>query len=1023
MPINQEPGDNVIYVNFSNAKDTFTLKYRIYKNSVAEKWFKMMKKTQLLNPSIIDNGIFFGNGVMDKQKVAADLIHNVEYHNDYCKRTNLEDCSIPVTLDNPVTQQRLNLLHEYFEKYAEDPRFTIDAKAGENLQFLNLNIHRLESCLYGAESSHIEVLQHPRMCQELEDQDYLSFTPNFKWGELYLTYGMTGVPTMNAFHMKSDPTPQNVVTNGMMMAFWGDITFQQVDELKDFLKTKDMDINNPRIALGYIPLGILENIEDANRAQILEQIKTHAFVKNVIAETEPYIKREVTKPVSTASWPYDQEIYYHLDLVPYIDLNVKFDAKKLYAEAERALGYFVSHRDYDQESKQTSGKWKSLALRGLFGDYTKTQYHTSYEFKGDPVYKNTVFAELCPETMKFLETVTDVSKCERIRYMLLEPGASVKTHRDNQDMDTCLAVNISLNMPQGCVFHAQVNPDGTENPFSVKLPFKDSGSVLLFNNAKYHKVVNNSDIPRIHIIFHGPIKVSDEQLIKLARTQNNVFDRQELIRKVMYKKNWMGEELDKTPSLFGDWQMTGLRENSIPDNYAFAIYDHDRYAEADKGSCFYLQKRTNPTIFPLKYDLIKENEWDKYLKDSFRAGKEFAIIAAAGTFFLNLHQFIKHVVRGCVELRKKGWPAAGHLMDFNDGKFLPYFHEQFLIVNLKVWNDLGQPLLGPLYGTEAGALENALISSETVHDNYTPLFIRAQEAGHAGQTRTGNLAWGSALIKKAVLSGKGVLNLSSDLRKEKQYAYPRDELKAPKDEIEKMISHRLNHSKNEVFYFNNEPLTVFKLADLNPNKFISVSAGMKPFQIIKQFGISEKCEITFADFSPNALAYMKQVVKASDFSDLVNTIRSVVKKDAIKHGDADKVESNLNGIVMTYFNNSKDELMKAVKAARNARFLETNLVQDPSGAASILKPGDRFVIWISNAFYNNSLYLLLTPDEAEQALVALAKSIATKTGLKAFKRTGTHTILFGESLAQPSGLLTDGALTEDKLQGPEWKEL
>src|SRR5690606_17090047 len=132
--------------------------------------------------------------------------------------------------------------------------------------------------------------------------------------------------------------------------------------------------------------------------------------------------------------------------------------------------------------------------------YTKTQYHTSYSYEGDTQYLNTIFAELCPETMSFLNTITDVSKCERVRFMMLEPGASINVHRDSKDRDVSLAVNISLNMPEGCEFFAQLNPDGSSNDHTVKLPFKNDGSVLLFNNAKYHRVINNSDVPRIHII-------------------------------------------------------------------------------------------------------------------------------------------------------------------------------------------------------------------------------------------------------------------------------------------------------------------------------------------------------------------------------------------------------------------------------------------------------------------------------------------------------------------------------------------
>ena len=1040
-------GKNLIRIKFSNdeGNSEYSLDFRLYDHSVAQRWMKMMLQTQALGGGrIIQDGIFFGNGVNDRAQVVSKLDRTVDIHNDFCKKNNLDDCIIPIKTDHPVTQSRLSKLHEYFEAYAEDERFALDEPIRMNLQDMNLLIHRLESCLdETSKACHVEILSEYYMKYPLKGDDYKLFDLDTIWGQLVLTYGITGVPTSNAFWSHSEPTPQNFVTNGMILSFWGDHIFDKRDELAEWLKTKNLDINNPESALGYIGLGKIERLEQLDREEILKSIAAHTKVvsyqfmideSHVPVQKEqkkapaasPSIKKTIAPIVSTASataqWPFDQEIFYHLDLVPYIDLQVKFDAAKLLEEAKKALSYFVVHRDYDQQSGADHGKWKSLGLRSLFGDYTKTQYHTSYTFEGKAEYQNTVFSELCPETMKFLDSITDINQCERIRFMLLEPGASINVHRDSKERDVSLAVNISLNMPEGCDFYAQLNADGTSNPYTVKLPFKDTGSVLLYNNAKYHRVINNSNVPRIHMIFHGPTRFNDELILKLARQQNNIHDRKDLLKKLIQKKAAIGEELTKTPSLFSDWLSSGLSHDTLPESFALAVYDHETYHEGG-SSDLYLKKRTVPTLFPLAHTVIQENEWDNFLKKSFNEGKEFAILFAAGSFILDLSPFIKELIMNCHELKSKGWPAAGHLMDFNNGKHLPYFHEQFIIINLKAWNEIGQIALGPLFDMVEADLKNVDVASEKIHDDYTPLYIQASHEKSDKVVRRGLLGWGSALIRKAVESGKGVLNISNGLRDLKLYAYPRDTLEESRNKIEKTVGEKLNYSKNEVFCFNNEVLGILKVSDLKPTKLISVAAGFKPFHILKQFHYPHDAQVHFADFSANALEYVKSLTQQDSLNGIVGTIYEEVKKKTTRNLAPGVPESLLTSTVRDYFDGEESELIDNIQKAKHATFNEINLILEPHRIAHYLNEGERFVVWTSNAFYNNQLYLLLTPEEADAKLLEVVIHIAKKTSLRAYRLKNSYSFAFGKGLDFIRGILTDGAAQEAQFSKEYWDEI
>jgi hypothetical protein len=470
------------------------------------------------------------------------------------------------------------------------------------------------------------------------------------------------------------------------------------------------------------------------------------------------LSRERGQPTSEnvpAAWPYDPEILYHLDWVPYLDLGIAFDPAPMLQEALRALGYFVTHRDYDQTNSTSHGQWKALGLRALFGDWEKTQYHTSYSFEGAAIYKETVFAELCPETMRFLKTLTDLQMCERVRFMLLEPGACVKTHRDSDSRDVSLAVNISLNMPEGCVFWTDLNKDGSLNSYSQRVPFRDQGSVVLFNNAKYHRVENLSTVPRIHIIFHGPIRRTDSQLLDRARRQNGIGSRKELLKRLVRKKAFLGESFEKTSMLTKDWVTSGLDADMFGAEIRLLIWAHagtSRQPQLQDA----LEKVTKASAFPLEFETANEDQIDSHLTAMADKGTQVAVLVAAGTLLADLNPLILAVMDQIRAMRAAGALACGHIMDFPEAGKIPYFHEQFLMLDLDLWSALGRPPLGPLFSNRDETFPPCQRGAD-IHDNYTPSVL---SPGDRSPSRQGKAHWGTQLMATALQSGHSILNLS-----------------------------------------------------------------------------------------------------------------------------------------------------------------------------------------------------------------------------------------------------------------------
>jgi hypothetical protein len=78
--------------------------------------------------------------------------------------------------------------------------------------------------------------------------------------------------------------------------------------------------------------------------------------------------------------------------------------------------------------------------------------------------------------------------------MLLEPGGYILPHHD-YDEPRLTAVNIAINNPRGCEFRMM---NHGVIPFST-------GRAIMLDLSHDHWVINASDQPRLHIIFHGEV--------------------------------------------------------------------------------------------------------------------------------------------------------------------------------------------------------------------------------------------------------------------------------------------------------------------------------------------------------------------------------------------------------------------------------------------------------------------------------------------------------------------------------------
>jgi hypothetical protein len=255
--------------------------YHLYDHSVSAKWFSRAQITQQKGNFIPQHGgDFFGKPFYPKENLVADFerIFNVinSEGEDYIEGQ--------IGLD--MTQSELNRLHRDFERLAKKTYYqspSVDPQIFQEILNLNLTIHRYEGHLGGAEGCHIEVNFQPVEYCELEDEEYHLFTPDRRNGNMYLTYGQVGVPTIAAFFSGVNDSflPQSKVSAGFFLLFDQDFDFDQWDQLRSWLeKTHHLNASDPRLAIGFIPLGRLVNRSIDSEAN-LQELSEHLRISKV----------------------------------------------------------------------------------------------------------------------------------------------------------------------------------------------------------------------------------------------------------------------------------------------------------------------------------------------------------------------------------------------------------------------------------------------------------------------------------------------------------------------------------------------------------------------------------------------------------------------------------------------------------------------------------------------------------------------------------------------------------------------
>lgn len=1074
----------VIRYNFStcDGSSKFSLCYRLFDNDFTYRWLQAVQY-DLMRPNPMRQGLFYGSRFINESQVRSEIQANIDIVNRHSPKSGpwIKENTYP-----DMSHNHLMKLHEEFETLHSHFTFQSPNSPREIVQALgaiNVAIHRYESLYSRKDKFHVDIRFKTASSWCFEEEDYKLFSVDQDNGILYLDYGVTGVPVINAYlqDVKQRPIPQYNFKSGAKIYFRNKIRMSHFkDDLETWLAQKwQMDINDPKLAIGYIPLGQLTENLDVD--QIGSQLETHTVIEpiEILDGTSlspvpipfldhqikpapvPFLDHQIKKyvdhgnkedqtfekvcqepwnvdeqllkvghknliPIASstllpAKWPTDPDIHSHLDLQPWITLPWEFPPTEPLQEANQLLDQFVLHRNYDTD-ENLEGRWKSLAIKGHNGLSTNTYAHTHYHEK--PNYQLTDIAERCPKTLELLNQITDIDQCARIRFMLLEPKAKIHVHRDSEDKDVSLAINISLNMPVGCDFWIDTDSNGQHRRFTRPIPVRD-GQIFLLNNAKYHYVENNSDTPRIHIIAHGPIRISDKQLLASARKQSQIQNHRDLINQLVVKKSLQGKHLDKPDNpLYIKWNMAGIHSDLFPsDIKLFLLIDEIKDIkdlEILHESTYYI---TGASLFPVSHHILLYSKMDKELPLLYDKGVQFVICVGGGTYSEGIKLFIHYSLLTIHEMERQGASAAGHIIDRPDrSSGLPFFHEQFFILDLKLWDSLGRPEISQPYSNKPTSFPK-YNKGECVHDDYTPKFIESNAKSKINtedEKEFGGL--GTLFMAETLRNKLKVINIPAHLRGIKSFSYPRNGKCWQREKVKKRIQEKLKCHETEIYFFNTEELyaSLFRvLPGLRPKSFYSVASGFKSYVLLQEIEARTGTipHHSFFDYNQMALSHQKMMKQMKEKEELVFYLtHQVGHQNSIENNKAQKlVSEKIHKVLDDYFQGDYNNLFKIIDQSETT-YTHLNLLTNPHNLIEQIDFNQPFMVWCSNIWDNQDALFHLNRDELNDNFIHFVHLIKKKTNQATWvstRRYQQHAI-WGDSLDEPYGIVTCGYGTLNK---------
>jgi hypothetical protein len=268
------------------------------------------------------------------------------------------------------------------------------------------------------------------------------------------------------------------------------------------------------------------------------------------------------------------------------------------------------------------------------------------------------------------------------------------------------------------------------------------------------------------------------------------------------------------------------------------------------------------------FDVLQGIDEDLLLKE---ASKDYnhAVVLSTGTEFINGDEFFNELENF---IYGNDYFLMGHIPNRDDGYY--ELHDQCYIINLSVYDKLGQPTVGaPAYYSSHEQIE-PLRSEENIHDDYTPVWV---SKGHTPKQYKHK--WhGWNILSTAFSNDQLVLVFTEQFRKNKINYYPNYEpafLKAS----------TYLYGKNQVaaqtmFYPHNTEAVVGVNFKGPIRQLVTQASGLNWVDYLITYGYNSDTVVRFVDYNLFALECMKEITDNWDGTEYANFVSGYVNKRA-----------------------------------------------------------------------------------------------------------------------------------------------
>lgn len=375
---------------------------------------------------------------------------------------------------------------------------------------------------------------------------------------------------------------------------------------------------------------------------------------------------------------------------------------------------------------------------------------------------------------------------------------------------------------------------------------------------------------------------------------------------------------------------------------------------------------------------------------------DWAVVACIGTWTDLGKNLPELAVEYAVEANS---PLSCHIIDENHNYFS--LHPQWFAIDLKVYKELGFPKLEDDKKENYITIASTIRSLENVHNDYTPLWLEADNLNLITTLKVSKKCFGVELIANLIAKGHKIINVPDSIRQHKIYLYPKKNIA----ELSKMIAKKLYkpndlnlqffHSKimHDLklliygFYVHNTERT--KLHSKLDGKFdfyAGVCSGFKTVFILNNLDFCDNGTVVLFDNSYAAIDWQKYLIANWDGN--LSTFEEILSKFKLefpKYHEIKPKESNKDLVnTLNELNITPEEFKIKWKNYRNLNheFLKIDLLSD--NAASTLQDliyknsKHKRYIWISNVFHMTHLSFFYTDEYGQKKLESFKDKLFSK---------------------------------------------